>query len=116
MENRTLRDWKLYRQLRKTLDTICSDHEADQTWLMSSTSYSPNKSFDDILEITSIEDEGMYLYIFHSSEIRGLCSTKKSLHKTLENFPSFWNTEIDVDFPHFILYSYNIYITYFGIF
>ena len=59
MENRTLRDWKLYRQLRKTLDTICSDHEADQTWLMSSTSYSPNKSFDDILEITSIEDEGM---------------------------------------------------------
>ena len=58
MENRTLRDWKLYRQLRKTLDTICSDHEADQTWLMSSTSYSPNKSFDDILEITSIEDEG----------------------------------------------------------
>ena len=62
MENRTLRDWKLYRQLRKTLDTICSDHEADQTWLMSSTSYSPNKSFDDILEITSIEDEGIYIY------------------------------------------------------
>ena len=58
MENRTLRDWKLYRQLRKTLDTICSDHEADQTWLMSSSSYSPTKSFDDILEITSIEDEG----------------------------------------------------------
>ena len=69
MENRTLRDWKLYRQLRKTLDTICSDHEADQTWLMSSSSYSPTKSFDDILEITSIEDEGRYLVIFYTENL-----------------------------------------------
>ena len=56
MENRTLKDWKIYRQFRKTLDTICSDHD-DQTWLLSE--HSPiKKSFDDILEITSIEDEG----------------------------------------------------------
>ena len=103
MENRTLRDWKLYRQLRKTLDTICSDHEADQTWLMSSTSYSPNKSFDDILEITSIEDEGM-LFTLHVRE------QQKSSHKILENLPSFWNTETDVGF-----FPISYYLHYFDI-
>ena len=62
MENRTLKDWKLYRQFRKTLDTICSDHSDEQTWLFNSNSpQSPTKSFDDILEITSIEDEGEFL-------------------------------------------------------
>ena len=79
MDNRTLRDWKIYRQFRKTLDTICSDHD-DQTWLLSAESpgnqcfWSPDnlkndsnyfsqlaKSFDDLLEITSIEDEGEVL-------------------------------------------------------
>ena len=82
MENRTLRDWKLYRQLRKTLDTICSDHEADQTWLMSSTSYSPNKSFDDILEITSIEDEGRYLVIFYTENLMRKVILRSSMSNT----------------------------------
>ena len=84
MENRTLRDWKLYRQLRKTLDTICSDHEADQTWLISSSSYSPTKSFDDILEITSIEDEGRYLVIFYTEILMrkvDLCSLFLTIEK-----------------------------------
>ena len=82
MENRTLRDWKLYRQLRKTLDTICSDHEADQTWLMSSSSYSPTKSFDDILEITSIEDEGRYLVIFYTENLMRKVFLRSSMSNT----------------------------------
>ena len=82
MENRTLRDWKLYRQLRKTLDTICSDHEADQTWLISSSSYSPTKSFDDILEITSIEDEGRYLVIFYTEILMRKVILQSSMSNT----------------------------------
>ena len=43
-------------------------------------------------------------HLLHSSEIRGLCSTKSS-RKMLQNLPYFWNTKIHVVFFvfHFVL-------------
>jgi hypothetical protein len=56
MENGTLQDWKLYRQFRKTLDSLTIQDQVNpdnpENWL------SHHDRFSDMLEITSIEDEG----------------------------------------------------------
>lgn len=54
MEGSTIQDWKLYRQFQKTLESLSSPEKHEETWLL-------NEKFNDILEITSIEDEGEQL-------------------------------------------------------
>ena len=52
MESGTLQDWKLYRQFQKTLESL-EEPEIQDNYI--------ERKFNDILEITSIEDEGEQL-------------------------------------------------------